>query len=87
MRGSTGEIAPSTAPGVPAGEDGGAAEGRYVRWPIFTARGAAGVQDVTRLRAHPLVNPAIPIHGLIYDVRTGRLREVEAASAAGRARG
>jgi len=47
----------------------------------------SGVQDVTRLRAHPLVNPSIPIHGLIYDVRTGRLREVEAASAAGRARG
>jgi carbonic anhydrase len=32
--------------------------------------------QVERLRAHPWVRPA-PIHGLIFDVATGRLTEVE----------
>jgi len=68
-------------------DDGGAVEGRFVNWLTFDDPEAALVADVTRLRAHPLVNPSIPIHGLIYDVRSGRLHEVEAATAAGRALG
>jgi len=43
------------------------------------------LQDVQRIREHPLVPRAVPIHGYIYDVRTGQLLEVEAATAAGRA--
>jgi len=70
-----------------ADDDGGAIEGRYVKWLTFNDPEAAVVEDVTRIREHPLVNPSIPIHGLIYDVHTGRLHEVEAATAAGRARG
>jgi carbonic anhydrase len=31
--------------------------------------------QVDRLRSHPWVKK-VPVHGLIYDVRTGRLREV-----------
>lgn len=42
------------------------------------------VDDVTRVRNHPLVNPEIPIYGYIYDVKTGKLIEVEEATAAGR---
>lgn len=42
--------------------------------------------DVTRIRNHPLVPGSIPIHGFIYDVRTGRLIEVPEATEAGRAR-
>jgi len=67
--------------------EGGAVEGRFVNWLTVDDPEAALVADVTRLRAHPLVNPSIPIHGLIYDVRSGRLHEVEAATAAGRALG
>lgn len=33
-------------------------------------------EDVARLRASPLL-PAIPVHGFIYDVRSGRLRGVD----------
>jgi carbonic anhydrase len=68
-------------------DDGGAVEGRFVKWHSFGDHEAALVADVARLRAHPLVNPSIPIHGLVYDVHTGRLHEVEQASAVGRARG
>jgi carbonic anhydrase len=42
------------------------------------------VRDVRRLRSHPLVPGYIPIHGYVFDVKTGRLREVAAASEAGR---
>jgi carbonic anhydrase len=42
---------------------------------------------VKRIREHPLVPEHIPVYGYIYDVKTGRLIEVEAATAAGRAIG
>ena len=41
------------------------------------------VDDVTRIRNHPLVPGRIPIYGYIYDVKTGRLVEVAAATAVG----
>lgn len=43
------------------------------------------IEDVQRIRTHPLVPTAIPIYGYIYDVRTGRLLEVPEATAIGRA--
>ena len=43
------------------------------------------VDDVTRIRTHPLVPENIPIYGYIYDVRTGKLNEVEKATRAGKA--
>ena len=43
------------------------------------------VDDVRRIREHPLVPAGIPIHGFLYDVRTGRLIEVAEATAVGRA--
>ena len=41
--------------------------------------------DVKRIRAHPLIPAGIPIYGFVFDVKTGRLEEVAAASKAGRA--
>ena len=68
-------------------KDGGSPEGRYMPWLTFTDLETAVVEDVRRIRHHPLVPGHIPIYGYIYDVKTGKLAEVEAASAAGRARG
>jgi carbonic anhydrase len=42
------------------------------------------VDDVTRIRAHPLVPAGIAIYGYVYDVATGRLVEVQEATAVGR---
>jgi carbonic anhydrase len=42
------------------------------------------VDDVERIRHHPLVPKSIPVYGYLYDVRSGRLIEVEAATRAGR---
>jgi len=44
------------------------------------------LEDVQRIRNHPLVPGNIPIYGYIYDVKSGKLVEVPAATAAGRAR-
>jgi carbonic anhydrase len=67
------------------GRDPGSVEGRYVKWLAFDDLEASVVEDVARIRAHPLVPRRIPIHGFVYDVATGRLIEVPEASSAGRA--
>jgi carbonic anhydrase len=38
---------------------------------------------VLRIRNHPLIPRSIPIYGYIYDVHSGKLIEVEAATKAG----
>lgn len=43
------------------------------------------VEDVRRIRNHPLVPGFIPIYGYIYDCKTGRLVEVPEATEAGKA--
>jgi carbonic anhydrase len=61
----------------------GSVEGRYIKWLSFSDLEASVVEDVRRIRAHPLVPRRIPIYGYVYDVRSGRLVEVPAAISAG----
>ncbi len=61
----------------------GSPEGAKVDWLTFTDGEQAVLDDVRRIRNHPLVPATIPIYGYIYDVRTGKLNEVAAAMAAG----
>jgi carbonic anhydrase len=63
----------------------GSSEGEYVDWLTIADQQRAVVADVTRIRTHPLVPARIPIYGYLYDVATGRLVEVPAATEAGRA--
>lgn len=68
------------------GKGPGSAEARYIDWLTIADAQGSVVDDVTRIRNHPLVPGRIPVYGYIYDVRSGRLVEVPAATAAGRAR-
>lgn len=43
------------------------------------------LDDVTKIRKHPLISSDIPIYGFIFDVMTGKLIPVEEAMKAGRA--
>jgi carbonic anhydrase len=61
----------------------GSAEAAYIDWLTIADAEQAVVDDVERIRRHPLVPGRIPIHGFLYDVRTGRLLEVPGAAAAG----
>ena len=61
----------------------GSVEGRYIKWFSFSDLESSVVEDIRRIRAHPLVPRRIPIYGYVYDVRSGRLLEVPAAISAG----
>jgi carbonic anhydrase len=63
-------------PGSPAGKE--------IDWLTISDCSASVVDDVARIRSHPLVPGHIPIHGFLYEVESGRLVEVPAATAAGR---
>lgn len=65
------------------GKGPGSTEGRYINWLTISDAEGSVVEDVARIRNHPLVPGNIPIYGYIYDVRSGRLVEVPAATAAG----
>lgn len=68
------------------GEGGGSAEGEHISWLTIANLEQSVVEDVQRIRSHPLVPGEIPIYGYIYDVRSGKLIEVPEATAAGRVR-
>ena len=64
-----------TTPGSPAG--------RAIDWLTIDDAKQAVVDDVRRIREHPLVPARIRVHGLLYDVRSGRLAAVPTGDAHG----
>lgn len=69
-----------------AGGGGGSSEGEHISWLTIPNQAQSVLEDVQRIRNHPLVPGNIPVYGYIYDVKSGKLVEVPAATAAGRAR-
>jgi len=67
------------------GQGPGSTEAEYVDWLTIADRDRAVVEDVQRIRRHPLVPAGIPIYGYVYEVETGLLREVPQATKAGAA--
>jgi carbonic anhydrase len=65
------------------GDGPGSSEGSYIDWLTIADQAGAVLDDVARIRNHPLVPGRIPIHGFLYDVATGRLVEVPGASQVG----
>jgi len=63
----------------------GSDEAKYIDWLTIADNPRSVVEDVTRIRNHPLVPRSIPIYGYIYDVTTGKLVEVSEATQAGQA--
>jgi len=63
----------------------GSTEGNYINWLTFSDNAKGVVEDVTRIRSHPLVPNDIPIYGYIYDVKSGKLLEVPQATTVGKA--
>src|SRR3979490_3399488 len=66
-----------------SGDGPGSAEGNYINWLTFSDNAKSVVEDVMRIRNHPLVPNDIPIYGYIYDVKSGKLVEVPKAMTAG----
>lgn len=63
----------------------GSAEGRYIKWHTISHAELSVIEDIQRIRSHALVPKSIPIHGYIYDVKSGKLVEVAGAREAGKA--
>jgi carbonic anhydrase len=70
-----------------SGDGPGSTEGNYIDWLTIGDNAASVVEDVSRIRNHPLVPDEIPIYGYIYDVRSGELVEVPDATRVGAPRG
>lgn len=68
-----------------SGEGPGSTEGDFVNWLTFKDSATSVVDDIRRIRNHPLVPVDIPVYGFVYDVRTGKLIEVPEATKEGRA--
>ncbi|HEX4933140.1 MAG TPA: carbonic anhydrase [Gemmatimonadaceae bacterium] len=66
------------------GKGPGSPVGKEIDWLTISDREQSVVEDVERIRNHPLVPGTIPIHGLLYDVASGRLTEVPRATATGK---
>lgn len=67
-------------------EEGGSEEGQYINFLSFSNLEKSVTDDVNRIRNHPLVPGEIPIYGYVYDVRSGKLKEVKEATKVGKAR-
>ena len=65
------------------GSGPGSPEAAHINWLTIADAEQSVVDDVSRIRNHPLVPGTIPVYGYIYDVRSGRLVEIEAATAVG----
>jgi carbonic anhydrase len=80
------ETAALTAEGFKdIGKGPGSTAAEFVEFLTIKDQAQSVVADVTRIRTSPLVPKSIPIYGYIYDVKSGKLIEVPAATEAGRA--
>jgi carbonic anhydrase len=64
---------------VDVGSEPGSSAGHGIDWLTFEDARVSVVNDVRRIREHPLVPKQIPIYGYIFNVGTGRLEEVNEA--------
>ena len=62
-----------------AGAEGGSKHGHHVHWGCIADQAASIKEDVERVAKHELVAPGIPVHGYLYDVKTGKLGHVVSA--------
>jgi carbonic anhydrase len=79
----TAELTPSGFRDV--GRGPGSSAGEHIEWLTIKDQKQAVLDDVERIRTHPLVPKSIPIYGFIYDVQSGKLIKVEGPQAIGKA--
>ncbi len=56
--------------------EGGSGEGKFINWLTISNQRESILEDVNRIREHPLVSEKVSIYGFLYDVKTGRLEEI-----------
>jgi carbonic anhydrase len=66
-------------------EEGGSVEAQHISFLTISNQAQSILEDIKRIKNHPLVPSYIPIYGYIYDVKTGELIEVTETTSYGRA--
>lgn len=66
-------------------DGGGKPEGKFINWLTINDQKASVIEDVKRIRNHPLVSDSISIYGYIFDVKSGKIVEVKQATEIGKA--
>lgn len=80
------ETAELTASGFrDVGKGPGSRAGEFIEWLTIPDQAQAVVDDVIRIRQHPLVPKSIPVYGYVYDVKSGKLIEIPQATQEGKA--
>lgn len=64
-------------------EEGGSEEAKHISFLTISNQAQSIVEDVKRIKNHPLVPSYIPVYGYIYDVKTGKLIEIPEATLVG----
>lgn len=78
------ETAALTAEGFKdVGRGPGSRAGQFIEFLTIADQRQAVIDDVERIRNHPLVPRSIPIYGYVYDVKSGKLIEIDAATKIG----
>jgi carbonic anhydrase len=67
------------------GRGPGSNAGEYIQWLTIRDRKQAVIDDVERIRNHPLVPKSIPVYGFLFNVHSGKLVEVEDSTVIGKA--
>jgi len=67
-----------------SGKGPGSTEGDYIDWLTISDQPKSVLEDVSRIRNHPLVPKDIAIYGYIFDCKTGKLVEVPEATKVGK---
>lgn len=67
------------------GKGPGSRAAQYIEFLTIRDQKQAVIDDVERIRNHPLIPASIPIYGYVYDVKSGKLIEIEEATKIGAA--
>jgi carbonic anhydrase len=62
-----------------ASSEGGSKLGHSVHWGCITDQAASVKEDVERICKYELVAAGIPVHGFVYNVKTGKLEHIVSA--------
>ncbi|WP_016990386.1 beta-class carbonic anhydrase [Flavobacterium sp. ACAM 123] len=66
-------------------EEGGSKEANNISFLTIADQTESIIEDVCRIKNHPLVPSNIPVYGYIFDVKSGKLIEIPEATELGKA--
>jgi carbonic anhydrase len=68
--------APKGVAFVNADQHGGCKDGHAIDWLTINDQATSIKEDVAKIASHPLVGKGIPLHGYLYDVKTGSIGHI-----------